>query len=293
MPRCGSVARMTLRAASVLLIALLGVAWDDAPRVDAPAQSEEKSLPTTPPARAPFTQAIAGTTLSIDFVPVTLADGRSLWMSRTEIPWEVLDVCVYGFDQVEGKSESAKADAVTRPTKPYIATDRGFGHAGWPANSVSFQNAKAFCEWLSAKSGCAYRLPREAEWIEACALSGVTTASAADHAWFDGNSGGTTHRVGSKRADAQGVHDLWGNLAEWCVLPDGSGAVFGGSYRDAAADIGCAARKVDTPRWNQSDPQMPKSIWWLADAGWIGFRVVCDAPPAKPAAPPASAPSTK
>lgn len=289
---------MMLRVLPLPLLALLLIAWVDAPlgvssRGEGQGSGEGSPPVTTPPARGAFTQAIAGTTLSIDFVPVTLADGRSLWMSRTEIPWEVLDVCVYGFDQVDGKSESAKADAITRPTKPYIATDRGFGHAGWPANSVSFQNAKTFCDWLSAKCGGAYRLPREAEWIEACVRSGVTAASAPDHAWFEGNSGGTTHRVGSKRADAQGVHDLWGNLAEWCVLPDGSGAVFGGSYRDAAADIGCAARQADSPRWNQSDPQMPKSIWWLADAGWIGFRVVCDAPPPKPAAATATSPAPK
>ena len=284
---------MWVRAVSLTAFALIaGVAWRSTPRSDAAPHGDDPPASETLAPRVAFTQAIAGTTLSIDFVPVTLADGRQLWMSRTEIPWEVLDVCVYGFDQVDGKSESVKADAVTRPTKPYIATDRGFGHAGWPANSVSFKNAVTFCEWLSAKSGCAYRLPREAEWIEACARSGVTVQSAPDFAWFEGNSGGTTHRVGSKRADAQGIHDLWGNLAEWCVLPDGRGAVFGGSYRDSAAEIGCASRHADTPRWNQSDPQMPKSIWWLADAGWIGFRVVCDAPPnksaltpSKPAAP--------
>lgn len=234
--------------------------------------------PSTP--RSRFTEPIKGTALSIELVPIASAPGApAIWISRTEIPWEVLDVCIYGFDKKDGKSDPESADAVTRPTKPYIATDRGFGHAGWPANSVSFQNAKAFCLWLSAKTGKHYRLPTHAEWVLACEKSGVAGESLADFAWFDENSDGTTHKIGSKKADAQGVHDLYGNLAEWCVMPDGSGAVVGGSYREARDEISCAEFERDTPNWNLTDPQLPRSIWWLADAGWIGFRVVCDSTP--------------
>lgn len=229
--------------------------------------------------RSGFVQPISGTALSIELVPIASPErGKPLWMGKTEIPWEILDVCVYGFDKKGGVSDPPAADAVTRPTKPYIATDRGFGHAGWPANSVSFQNAKAFCEWLSVKTGRKYRLPTVAEWKHACACAKIPAASAAEYAWFDDNSDGTTHRVASKKADAQGVHDLYGNLAEWCVAPDGTGVVLGGSYREASDEIGCAAQEADTPNWNLSDPQIPRSIWWLADAGWIGFRVVCDGP---------------
>jgi len=226
-----------------------------------------------------YAEPIKGTALSIDMIEVDTGDpAKPLWMSRTEIPWEVLDVCVYGFDKKEGVSDPPCADAVTRPTKPYIATDRGFGHAGWPANSVSFQNAKAFCEWLSAKTGKRYRLPTIAEWKRACEKSRIDPAKATDFAWCDDNSDGTTHKIGSKKPDAQGLCDLWGNLAEWCVEPDGSGSVMGGSYREAADEIGCDALEEETPDWNMSDPQIPKSIWWLADAGWIGFRVVCEGP---------------
>ncbi len=231
------------------------------------------------PAKA-FLEPIKGTARSIDMIAVEpLKAGTQFWMSKTEIPWEVLDVCVYGFDKKDGVSDPPAADAVTRPTKPYIATDRGFGHAGWPANSISFQNAKAFCEWLSVKTGRKYRLPTVEEWKHACRKSGVTQANLSEFAWFDDNSDGTTHKVGSKKADAQGVHDLYGNLAEWCVEPDGTGSVMGGSYREASDEIGCEAIEEDTPNWNLSDPQIPRSIWWLADAGWIGFRVVCDGPP--------------
>lgn len=278
---------MQLHSVSVTLIALGFVLGGGAPSPSA-ALDERK----------PFVQPISGTALSVELIPVaSLEGGGPLWFGKTEIPWEVLDVCVYGFDKKEGSAETSPADAVTRPTKPYIATDRGFGHAGWPANSISFQNAKAFCEWLSAKTGRKYRLPTVAEWQNACKLGKVAEDRVAEFAWFDDNSDGTTHKVASKSADAQGLHDLHGNLAEWCVEPDGTGSVLGGSYREASDELGCDAIEEDTPDWNLSDPQIPRSIWWLADAGWIGFRIVCEGPeklPASPdtlAPPPATAPA--
>ncbi len=233
-----------------------------------------------------FTESIGGTARSIEMIPVAAISGAgSIWMSKTEIPWEVLDICIYGFDKVDGKSDSPSADVVTRPTKPYIAMDRGFGHAGWPANSVGFKNANTFCQWLSAKSGKHYRLPTVAEWKHACEMGKISADAVSDFAWFDENSDGTTHKVGTKKADAQGLHDLYGNLAEWCVQTDGSGVVLGGSYREAKNEIGCSELQVESPKWNRTDPQIPKSIWWLADAGWIGFRVVCDGPVAAKDAP--------
>ena len=43
-------------------------------------------------------------------------------------------------------------DAIARPSKPYISMDRGFGHAGYPAISMSYHAASAFCAWLSART---------------------------------------------------------------------------------------------------------------------------------------------
>jgi len=36
------------------------------------------------------------------------------------------------------------------------------------------------------------------------------------------------------------------------------------------------ARERQTPEWNMTDPQYPKSRWWLSDAPFVGFRVVCE-----------------
>jgi hypothetical protein len=236
--------------------------------------------------------AIPGTALTIELLRVAAAvDGSSppLLVGVTEIPWEVYDCFVYGFDEQaaapEGRSGApadtapppTQPDAVTRPTKPYISVDRGFGHAGWPAISMSFKGARAFCDWLAAKTGRPFRLPTVAEWTQLCALAESSEVPLRERAWIDANSGGTTRKVGSAKADAIGLHDLCGNVAEWCVAEDGKGVVLGGSYRDAAGAVGCGAMQRDTPNWNRSDPQFPKSVWWLADAPHVGMRVVCDA----------------
>ena len=69
---------------------------------------------------------------------------------------------------------------------------------------------------------------------------------------------------------------MWGNAAEWVTGDGGRPLVVGGSYRDAADRAGCAAAVTPSDAWNASDPQMPKSVWWLADGGFVGFRVVCE-----------------
>ncbi len=233
------------------------------------------------PSPQPFAQSIPGSTVTIDMVPVTHGeiDGTSLrqfWIGRTEVTWDAYDVFVYGLDEPRGAGGEGGVDAVARPSKPYVSMDRGFGHNGYPAISVSHQGAEAFCKWLSGKTGRRYRLPTAAEWRYACGLGGVTAQTASDHAWLRGNARGQTHAVATKAPDALGARDLWGNAAEWANGADGKPLVMGGSYRDAADRCGCAAAMPPSDDWNASDPQIPKSTWWLADGGFVGFRVVCE-----------------
>lgn len=246
----------------------------------AAAQDRRETAPAAAPTPAPLCDDIKGTTLSIELVPIAPKDGsKPFLIAKTETTWDLYDVFVFGFDRDPGtgdaKPEDA-ADAVTRPTKPYILTDRGYGHAGYPAISMSFLGAKHFAEWLSAKTGRRYRLPTVAEWKAACERSGISAAAVDDFAWHAGNSEQSTHPVGAKKPDASGVHDLWGNVGEWCVGEDGRGVVLGGTFRDGADALGCAAQRVYSPDWNASDPQFPKSRWWLADADFVGFRLVCE-----------------
>jgi formylglycine-generating enzyme required for sulfatase activity len=259
-----------------------------ASRPEAAPQPRTAARPTTSaatptpadPALAPFTQAVPGTALELEMRPVPAGrddDGRpvaAFWIARTETTWDLYDVFVFKLDGAgEGGGD---ADAITRPSKPYIAMDRGFGHNGMPALSMSYLGATTYCEWLSRKTGRRYRLPTEAEWRHACRAGAVEPARIDDHAWHESNADFRTHPVASKAPDALGVHDLHGNASEWCTGNDGEAVTLGGSYRDPPSAVGLAGRALPVPAWNASDPQFPKSRWWLADAGFVGFRVICE-----------------
>jgi formylglycine-generating enzyme required for sulfatase activity len=92
-----------------------------------------------------------------------------------------------------------------------------------PVANVVWNDAKAYCAWLSKRSGLAVRLPSEAEWEHACRAGSITEYCFGDdelrlgeYGWFGANSGGRAHAVGTKRANAWGLHDLHGNVGEWC-----------------------------------------------------------------------------
>ena len=98
--------------------------------------------------------------------------------------------------------------------------------ANHPVDHVTWRDAVVFCEKLTAKEpGMRYRLPTEAEWEYAC-RAGTSTRyywgndpeleAVGDHAFYKENSGGTTSPVGQKKPNAWGLHDMNGNVWEWC-----------------------------------------------------------------------------
>lgn len=190
-------------------------------------------------------------------------------IGRTEVTWELYDLFAFGLDTVR---VTGRADAVARPSRPYGAPDYGFGHQGYPVISVTREAAAAFAVWLSARTGHRYRLPAEAEWQRAADLAGP--AGVTDLAWHAGNAGAKSHPVAARAADALGLHDLFGNAAEWVTSTDGRRVTRGGSWRDPLTQVGPRARAVQDDSWNERDPQFPKSSWWLSDAPFVGFRLV-------------------
>jgi formylglycine-generating enzyme required for sulfatase activity len=224
-----------------------------------------------------YEQTIPNTTVAFRMLPVPGdgADIDAFYLCATEVTWDMYDLFVYGETSVAGGSEKG-ADAVTRPSKPYLPPDRGFAHAGYAALSMSHFAATMFCDWLSQKTGRRYRLPTEEEWAHACALNAAQLTTLADAVWFGDNADDKTHPVGSKAAGAIGLHDMAGNASEWVTTAEGKPTTCGGSYKDDAEDVGCAARRPPSSAWNASDPQLPKSQWWLADCPFVGFRVACD-----------------
>jgi len=116
--------------------------------------------------------------------------------------------------------------AVTEVTQEQWHSVMGYNrsaHKGedLPAEKLSWSEAVEFCQRLEEKEGKKYRLPTEAEWEYACraddrwgSFSG--TGRLDDMGFYDGNSDGTTHRVGTKKANSWGLYDMHGNVAEWC-----------------------------------------------------------------------------
>ena len=97
-----------------------------------------------------------------------------------------------------------------------------------PAVCVSWSDSSAFCAWLTARErsagrlpeGYLYRLPTEAEW-EYCCRAGAPAGEPGPEqlqrqAWFSANSARETHRVGTRVPNDWGLHDMRGNVREWC-----------------------------------------------------------------------------
>ena len=103
-----------------------------------------------------------------------------------------------------------------------------------PVEYVSAEDAMAFCEKVSKKTGKRVLLPTEAQWEYACRAGSQTRFNfgddekdLGDHAWYKDNSDGKTHPVGQKKPNAWGLYDMHGNVWEWCR------DWYGDSYADA------------------------------------------------------------
>ena len=188
---------------------------------------------------------------------------------------------VYELDEPDG---SSPADGVSRPSKPYVPPDRGFGHDGYPAIGMTIDAAEGFCRWLSLKTGLEFRLPARQEWTYLAAGESLAAyccdveADSLDRvAWFVDNSKFSTHAVGEKRPNLFGLYDIHGNASEWVTSDSRKPIALGGSFRDDADECTSTSFQQQLRSWNTSDPQIPKSSWWLADCSWVGFRFVIEA----------------
>jgi formylglycine-generating enzyme required for sulfatase activity len=242
---------------------------------------------------------------------------RPFWMCSVEVTWDIFDAyraeCgaknkeAGNFEPGDNEKRLAKdPDAVTGPTPPYADETFGHGREGFPLLGITHHCAMELSRWVGKKTGKVYRLPTEAEWEWAC-RAGTTTAywfgddpaRLGEYEWFKKNSEETTKPVGKKKANPWGLHDMHGNIGEWCVdqyrkdyystmpadrltlspvvLPTGtqySHVLRGGSWADPASSCRSAARRGSDESWKKQDPQRPRSIWWLTDAEFAGLRLV-------------------
>jgi formylglycine-generating enzyme required for sulfatase activity len=222
------------------------------------------------------------------------------WMESREVTWDEYRLFMFAKDA----DKDSGVDAVSRPTRPYVEMSFGMGINGYPAISMTQHAANKYAEWLSRKTGQFYRLPTEAEWEYACRAGATTAYSFGDdasklgeYAWYADNTDGKYQKVGTKKPNAWGLYDMEGNVMEWTldqyapnfyqknadqtiVEPWNKAtkpyphAARGGSWNDPAVQLRCGARMASDRSWKMQDPQMPKSIWYLTDAQWLGFRLV-------------------
>ncbi|MCB1063217.1 MAG: SUMF1/EgtB/PvdO family nonheme iron enzyme [Verrucomicrobiae bacterium] len=233
------------------------------------------------------------------------------WMGKFEVTWDMYEPFMIT-DVARNKDgspqkvdpDAAPVDIVSSPTTPYQEMSFGMGTNGYPAICMTQHAALKFCEWLSAQTGHYYRLPTEAEW-EYAARAGTTTAyhfgddpaQLGEYGVFDPSQTRTGYeKIGTKKPNPWGLYDMHGNVLEWCLdqydekAYEGRTGVTenpfvrpttryprvarGGSWYDTADYVRVAARTASNADWKQQDPQLPKSIWYLTDATWLGFRLV-------------------
>jgi formylglycine-generating enzyme required for sulfatase activity len=225
----------------------------------------------------------------------------AFWMQTHEVTWDSYLMFMFADQAKETDHADAIVDALSRPTGPHLEMSFGRGNNGFPAISMTQHAANKYAEWLSAKTGEYYRLPTEAEWEYACRSGGpaeIPAAQLGDYAWFITNSptgtfsGGTYHPIGTKKPNAWGLYDMLGNVMEWTLdqyKPYANAAaenpwvrsttsyphaVRGGSWHDEAAKVSCTVRVASQAAWKMLDPQLPKSVWYMTNAQWLGFRLI-------------------
>jgi formylglycine-generating enzyme required for sulfatase activity len=193
-------------------------------------------------------------------------------VSKTEVTFEQWDVCVSG----RGCSE------IPPKFKEWAGDHR-------PVIGVSWSQARQYAAWLSDLTGQTYRLLSETEWEYAARAGspdrysfGDNAAEAGQFAWYRDNAEDQTHSVGTKNANAFGLHDMHGNVLEW--LEDAWHANYVGAPGDEKAwsgdeDHPSESRKVvrgGSWRNNVEEIRSASRTTGTADERryeWVGFRV--------------------
>jgi formylglycine-generating enzyme required for sulfatase activity len=230
---------------------------------------------------------------SLKLVRIT-AKGKSFMMGSPEGE--------KGRDKDEGRHEVRftknfyiGVTAVTRSQFAAFADDSDYEagpYTRWKDNEVSttdaqpvvymnWDDAQAFCKWLSKKDGREYRLPTEAEWEYACRAGTKTMYSFGDdaekldqYAWYEKNSKGVTYTVGKKQPNAWGLYDMHGNVCQWCS--DGYGHYPVDAVTDPQGPNDGSSRVVRGGSWLSRPQQCRSASRFVVPAfrlNFVGFRV--------------------
>ena len=186
-----------------------------------------------------------------------------------------------GFFLAETECTQAQWKTVMGSDPSYF---KGSNH---PVESVSWDESVDYCRKLTEKQrsegmlpeGLEWRLPTEAEW-EYAARAGTTGPRYGELdaiAWYADNSGSVTHAVGDKQANDWGLHDMIGNVWEWCSDWDGEYPT--GSVTDPKGPSSGFARLYRGGSWEVKSHHARSAgsrFWHGPDKifGTLGFRPV-------------------
>ena len=144
----------------------------------------------------------------------------------------------------------AKTEVTVRQFKSFLTetshqpADEGCleGEDRWPIRKITWPESTGFLEWLSKREGLEYRLPTEAQWEFACRAGsqarwcfGNNEKQLIDFAHFYASGAQTRERtpieVGTKRPNGFGLHDMYGNVSEFCQ------DWYAADYYEASAEV--------------------------------------------------------
>jgi formylglycine-generating enzyme required for sulfatase activity/class 3 adenylate cyclase len=164
------------------------------------------------------------------------------------------------------------------------AEDSGWGRDDRPVTNVSWDEAKIYSAWLAKQTGKPYRLLTEAEWEYAARAGnpgrysfGDDETQLGEYAWFSKNSDSKTQPVGTKKPNAFGLYDMYGNVWQWvedCYEDSYSSAPTDGS---AVTSTACGRRVLRGGSWSGEPDHLRSSnrngFITLFRIGNVGFRV--------------------
>lgn len=171
-----------------------------------------------------------------------------------------------------------ESGGIRRAGERFVPAD---GRAAHPVTRVTWQGARAYCAWLSRRTGVLHDLPTAAQW-EAAARAGAATA----WTWGDrddparhttrGSDGAVA--VASYAPNAYGLYDTTGNVWEWvldCFDPDAHRYA---PLRDPVRfERDCLAPEIRGGSFldgsDSARPAFRANYWWAPQIDGIGFRV--------------------
>lgn len=270
------------RAGLVVWCALAGGCEPGAapgPQATPAARAQSAPAPLAPAPPAPFTAPVEASRVSIaldigdgltmEFVaiqPGTFVMGSDPSREPQEKPQHEVTISrPFYLGRYEVTQAQWQSVMGTRPSEP--------AGPDLPVDMVSWDDCGQFLARLGERlGGLRLVLPTEAQWEYACRAGSTTNWSFGDdieqfgeHGWFDLNSGGVPHPVGGRKPNAWGLHDMHGNVWEWCadwkapyaagpatdpagpVASEGVRAIHGGSWRNSRALARSAYRFGSVP----------------------------------------------